>query len=188
LAQIAAGKRGGLTPPWTGAAEWREINGFLSGVVSQYREALTGSAERAWQMECLLRRISVCFQDLCFATCARCPSPCCLGAKIWFDFRDLIFLHLRERTIPPGQPIGSLRGVTCRYLGPRGCRLDRLSRPWICTWYICPTQTARLRFDGDSDPVFGMIRSLKRARREMTAHFYAAAGEALVRCQPSDSV
>ncbi len=26
----------------------------------------------------------------------------------------------------------------CRYLGPRGCTLERYERPYRCTWYFCP--------------------------------------------------
>ncbi len=33
---------------------------------------------------------------------------------------------------------------TCRYSGPHGCTLPRSSRPWICSWYLCPAQKARL--------------------------------------------
>jgi hypothetical protein len=31
-----------------------------------------------------------------------------------------------------------------RYWKPKGCVLPRMSRPWICTWYLCPTQKAIL--------------------------------------------
>jgi hypothetical protein len=47
-------------------------------------------------------------------------------------------------TVLPAQPKANL-SMPCRYLGPRGCRLPRIARPWICTWYLCPTQTAKLR-------------------------------------------
>jgi len=55
-----------------------------------------------------------------------------------------LFLHFNQQPIPPAQPKANL-SMPCRYLGPRGCRLPRITRPWICTWYLCPTQTAKLR-------------------------------------------
>ncbi len=82
--------------------------------------------------------------ELCARTCPKCPEPCCQVAKLWFDFRDLIFLHLNEIHIPDSQPLAHYDD-TCRYLGPRGCVLPRQSRPWICTYYLCAVQTARLR-------------------------------------------
>jgi len=82
--------------------------------------------------------------ELCVDSCPWCPEPCCLKASVWFDFKDLLFLHFNQQPIPPAQPKANL-SMPCRYLGPRGCRLPRLTRPWICTWYLCPTQTAKLR-------------------------------------------
>ncbi len=53
-------------------------------------------------------------------------------------------MHLNQLSIPPSQPKTHLKNPCC-YLGSRGCRLPRINRPWICTWYICPTQTAILK-------------------------------------------
>ena len=95
----------------------------------------------------LSRRLESIFSDLdelCIDSCPWCPEPCCLKASIWFDFKDLLFLHFNGLSIPPAQPKDNL-SMPCRYLGPRGCRLPRITRPWICTWYLCPTQTAKLR-------------------------------------------
>lgn len=53
-------------------------------------------------------------------------------------------MHLCGIDIPGNQAL-SAPGDRCRYLGYRGCRLPRDARPWVCTWYVCPTQAARLR-------------------------------------------
>jgi hypothetical protein len=81
---------------------------------------------------------------LCRSTCRFCPDPCCENAWAWFDFKDLLFMHLCGMETPGGQTL-STPGDRCRYLGHRGCRLARLTRPWVCTWYACPPQAARLR-------------------------------------------
>jgi hypothetical protein len=96
------------------------------------------------KLKLYLESINSALNKLCVDSCAWCPEPCCLKASVWFDFKDLLFLHFNQQPIPPAQPKTNL-GMPCRYLGPRGCRLPRVSRPWICTWYLCPTQTAKLR-------------------------------------------
>lgn len=149
-------KKNGAAPPWSDDFGWRRVNDALS----------------------TLAKVSAAFSRLCPVTCSRCPDPCCLGAKVWFDLRDLIFLHLTERTPPPAQPIAALTEV-CRYLGPNGRRLDRFYRPWICTWYLCPTQTARLRRDGDPADVIGAINAAKSLRKTMARAFLAEAGRDL---------
>ena len=98
----------------------------------------------------LRQRLESTFSDideLCIDSCPWCPEPCCLKASVWFDLKDLLFLHFNGQSIPTAQPKDNL-SMPCRYLGPGGCRLPRINRPWICTWYLCPTQTAKMR-NGD---------------------------------------
>ena len=109
---------------------------------------------------------------LCRRTCLHCPEPCCLGAKIWFDTADLLVLHLAGLPVPEAQPISAWDEV-CRYWSARGCRLDRLCRPWICTWYLCPAQTAILRRgDGEADPeIFRVVAEIKSLRKALEEGF-----------------
>ena len=92
------------------------------------------------ELKDLARRIEI----ICAHTCVYCPDPCCLTASVWYDFRDLLSLHLMQKPIPIGQPISDYRGV-CRFITGTGCSLPRLIRPWICTWYLCPVQTRWLK-------------------------------------------
>lgn len=174
--QVAPGKIGRLTPPWADPDAWKRVNGSLSAVRADLYPALSEARVPAGRLADLMGRATDPFHCLCQATCIHCVDPCCLKAKVWFDLWDLVFLHLTDRDLPPGQPIRHLRGETCRYLGPGGCRLHRLSRPWICTWYLCPTQTARLRGDAGPGDLVGMIQEMKVVRREMAARFLSVAG------------
>jgi hypothetical protein len=110
--------------------------------------------------------------DLCLETCPRCPDPCCLKASPWFDFRDLIFLHLHALAIPPGQTIKTMAS-TCRYSSKNGCTLDRISRPWICTWYLCPVQAANInvRRSHQKKGLLTAINEIKDTRKEMEDEF-----------------
>ena len=67
-----------------------------------------------------------------------------MRARVWLDFPDLLFMHLSGQALPLGQ-LRAQRSEACAYLGPKGCRLPRLSRPWVCTWYLCPEQKARMQ-------------------------------------------
>lgn len=131
-------------PPWGQAAVWEEANFTLAEFIRQNRPYLRRAEAATRQLAQQLHGLYPLLDGLCRSTCRYCPDPCCLRALVWFDFGDLIFMHLQGLTIPEGQLI-SRSGETCRYCGPRGCRLPRLKRPWICIWYLCPAQSARLR-------------------------------------------
>lgn len=94
----------------------------------------------AEDIEMRLHAVAVQMETLCAHTCTYCPDPCCLKASVWYDFRDLLSLHLFGKSLPMGQPI-SAYGDICQYFSHSGCSLPRSIRPWICTWYICPVQT-----------------------------------------------
>ena len=109
-------------------------------------------------------------ERLCRRTCPKCEQPCCGVAKPWYDLRDLLFLHLAGRAIAPSQPIRNSRDH-CRYLESHGCTLPRLERPWICTWYLCPTQTALMRHE-DADAtrqVEDALKSIGLQRKRLEA-------------------
>ena len=114
--------------------------------------------------------------ELCKATCTYCPDPCCFSAYAWFDFRDLLFAHLNGLAISPAQLMTD-RKMICRYLGVRGCTLERISRPWICTWYLCPAQLGALRADaayGKKAFFLETAREIRGERKEMETVFIEA--------------
>ena len=132
------------TIPWAPLDEWLAVNRAVRFHLDRYPEDFKPVDSFAQKLKHHLESIFPLVHELCIDSCPWCPEPCCLKASIWFDFKDLWFLHFSGQSIPPAQPKGNL-GRHCRYLGPKGCRLPRLGRPWICTWYICPTQTAKVR-------------------------------------------
>jgi len=117
------------------------------------------------------------FDQLAVNTCNDCPDPCCRHAKVWLNFQDLLFIHLHHETLPPHQLRRNLH-EPCRFLGVRGCSLPRRSRPWICTWYICPTQRQALERDvpgGVAQTAAALVR-VKSLREEMEGRFLIALG------------
>jgi hypothetical protein len=129
------------SPPWGSAPAWQEANVSIKFHIKRYYRGLKPVIRIARDTRILLESIFPALDDICKVTCPRCPDTCCLSASPWYDWRDLIFLHLNQLSIPPAQTITGFR-ETCRYISHRGCTLQRIMRPWICTWYLCPAQTA----------------------------------------------
>ena len=132
------------TIPWAAPDEWQAVNWAIRFHLNRYTEEFKPVVPFAQKVKHHLESILPFVHELCIDSCPWCPEPCCLKASVWFDFKDLLFLHFNKQSIPPAQPKANL-SLLCRYLGPGGCRLPRLARPWICTWYLCPTQTTKLR-------------------------------------------
>ena len=130
--------------PWSTPRAWLAAHRSLNFHRRIYHYEFEPVISVAKKLRQHLESIFSDLDELCIDSCPWCPEPCCLQASIWFDFKDLLFLHFNGQSIPPAQPKDNL-SMPCRYLGPGGCRLPRITRPWICTWYLCPTQTAKLR-------------------------------------------
>ncbi|MGD9079845.1 MAG: hypothetical protein PVG96_10915 [Desulfobacterales bacterium] len=150
--------------PWAPPDEWQAVNGSIRFHLERYPEDFKSVVSFAQSVKHHLQSIFPFLHELCADSCPWCPDPCCLKAGVWFDFKDLLFLHFNNQPIPPAQPKANL-GMPCRYLGPKGCRMPRLTRPWICTWYLCPTQTAKLR-NGQHEKHKLMSRAMAQIKSE----------------------
>ncbi len=111
---------------------------------------------------------------LCRETCPDCINTCCRRAWVWADFKDLLFLHLDGIPVPHRQLLG--REVDhCRYESPVGCRLDRLQRPFVCTWYLCPAQTRLLDHQpAEKRNLSRVLEQIKNDRKRMEASYIQA--------------
>jgi hypothetical protein len=159
-------------PPWNSMATWQEANRSLNFLIQNKLSELDRAMSLAQKVQDQLASIFSILDDLCKATCPWCPDPCCLTAKVWIDFKDLLFLHLGRHQIPPAQLLPNLKKV-CRYWSLKGCVLPRMSRPWVCIWYLCPTQQANLRQKArhTQDKFSRLIQAVKACRTEMEAEF-----------------
>lgn len=156
-------------PPWGSPAAWQAANRSLAWVVGRHRGRLAPAAAIAGEVSALLVELAPVMTALGSVTCGRCLSPCCERARVWFDFRDLLGLHLTGQPLPPHQLRPHLQ-APCRYLGAAGCRLPRRLRPWVCIWYLCPLQTTVL----DRERLSAVRRCLEtvgKLRREMETAF-----------------
>ena len=156
--------------PWSHPSSWHAAQlsfNHHTARLSSVRESLLPLAQN---IELRLHAVAGQMKALCARTCTYCPDPCCLKASVWYDFRELLGLHLYGKSLPMGQPITNY-GDICRYFSHSGCTLPRLIRPWICTWYICPVQARWLRTQpGEAgrnlDRALGQIKSRRSALEE----------------------
>jgi hypothetical protein len=159
-------------PPWGSSSAWQEANHSLDSLIDRYCEELKPAMATARAVHSRLASIFLFLDNLCLATCGYCPEPCCLTASPWYDFRDLLFLHLNLLEIPRSQPIHAYKN-TCCYLSPMGCTLSRITRPWICTWYLCPTQKSNLkkRNRRQWEIIDRTVSAIKRGRDQLEVEF-----------------
>ena len=158
--------------PWSSIREWQEVNQVFSHQLGRNDILFHNLKILANDLQAQLASLIPILDRLGEATCRWCPDPCCTSATPWFDFKDLLYLNLLDIRIPMGQPIDDLK-MRCRYLGRRGCFLPRPVRPFICTWYLCPTQTNRLKGENSEENSYLLqtIGHVKRLRVEMEALF-----------------
>jgi hypothetical protein len=133
-------------PPWKNTASWCKANHTVAFLIDRHGNHLHETINVARNLYGKMISLFPLLEELCRATCTYCPDPCCFSAYAWFDFKDLLFTHLNGLAMPPAQLMTN-RKMICRYLGVRGCTLERISRPWICSWYLCPAQKGVLRAD-----------------------------------------
>ena len=164
--------------PWNTPGSWALVNGQLRTALADAAPRLSSIRTEADRLLAEMVTVAEHQQRLAAATCPWCPLLCCQVATVWFDRCDLVLSRLMGLPAPPGQPRPD-PNHPCGYLGPRGCRLPRLHRPWICTRYLCATQRLRLRGNLRRDKAFDLQTTVARLttwRRNLTAAAMAVIG------------
>ena len=160
--------------PWPTPALWQEANTCLAHIMRQNQAVLAESHRQAHRMRRRLESIFPLMDRLCRKTCPDCAEVCCRRAWVWADFKDLLFLHLSRIPAPDRQLLGK-KGGHCRYSNPDGCGLDRLQRPFVCTWYLCPAQTHILRKQpAEMQILQASLKRMKGLRQTMEMSFIRA--------------
>jgi len=122
--------------------EWQEVRKVL---VSQIEKL--GSTDRKILLDStcsiaeLLRELDDFMNFLCLHTCPHCTDICCHAKDVFYNEVDLFFLTIYGDFYPPSQTRSSPSQEFCSYWEPhRGCSLERIFRPYVCTWFICDDQ------------------------------------------------
>ncbi|BBO83891.1 hypothetical protein DSCO28_44570 [Desulfosarcina ovata subsp. sediminis] len=157
--------------PWNTPSLWQDANASLAITIQRHPTTMTELCLLASRMHQRLESLFPMMDALCCRTCPTCTDSCCQRAWVWADFRDLLFYHLADIT-PPEQQLLGRRGERCRYGTPHGCRLDRIRRPFVCTWYVCPAQTAILRtHPAEARRLKKALQQIQQARRQLENRF-----------------
>lgn len=156
------------TLPWATPVQWQEANDTLAFTIRRHRANLKPGMALARRMGQRIADLDDPMTRLCERTCRQCTVVCCLHAHVYFDFKDLLYLHLGRGIRPHGQPIEKT-GQTCRNWTSQGCRLPRVERPFICTWYLCRKQRQCLTQMAPSIHQFlqNSFTALKKGRRQL---------------------
>jgi len=162
----------GAEPPWGSKVKWKIVNRDLDYLIYRHYDVLKDAVMLARDLQVRMVSIFSLLDDLCWVTCPWCPEPCCLAARAWIDFKDLLFLHLAGHPVPPEQLLSDFK-ESCRYWSPRGCMLPRISRPWVCTWHLCPTQKVNLRRKAPSvqEKMRHAVQRITAGRKVMETEF-----------------
>lgn len=162
--------------PWSDRYSWEQMRLSLAVSVKAQGERLRRAREISHHIARKLCSIDAALDTLCRSTCIYCSDICCSRATLWYDFRDLLFIHLYSDTFPP-QQICRNEDLTCSCLTLSGCRLNRHERPFICTWYICPKQNEFIQQDNPLDNVAHIsliLLEIKSDRKELEQAFLDA--------------
>ena len=121
---------------WADQDDWHEAHQCLDMLFEKHGSGLDVVRDEAGRAGDKLQQLFPLFDDFCARVCPRCRAVCCLEARVAYDFKDILFLHALGLPPPPHQ-LRRHDGEHCRYFEPEGCRLERILRPFICTWYYC---------------------------------------------------
>lgn len=155
--------------------EWRAFHACVIDWTVKRKARLRHAVAVAEDIRGALNDLGAMMEAIGRDTCPQCASSCCLTASVWFDFRDLIYLHLTGLPLPPAQ-IQRAKGAPCPHLCSQGCVLPRPLRPYICTWYLCAAQRAALsrRSSAFQARIHGLLTRVGTLRKSMETEFLDA--------------
>lgn len=160
--------------PWHTDDLWKAANGAIADAIERNFLKLGQPQNLSMQIKKELALLSPLMDRLCHVSCPECEDVCCSHAVVWFDFKDLLFFHLAGITIAKSQ-LRRHRSDPCRYQSPTGCLLNRIQRPFVCTWYLCPDQTRYLREElHQMGTMTTALDRIKQLRRKMEDRFTEA--------------
>lgn len=126
--------------PWQDRELWTEMElSLLTAVRNVPAENASLLSSLADTIAAKYESIDETLAALCGRSCPSCEEVCCRHATVWYDFRDVLFSYFYRQILPFGQ-IRKTEDGKCMHLEADGCRLTRVERPFICTWYVCPPQ------------------------------------------------
>ena len=99
-------------------------------------KAFSRAQQHALEAKDLIEAVGAEIERYTGKVCGSCANVCCINRHSRHDRSDIIFLTALGNEVPEDL---SRRDETapCRFLGSRGCVLERYQRPYRCTWFFC---------------------------------------------------
>ncbi len=162
----------GCSPPWSTRQEWLEANAAMAAALRKDSRRMETLRDLSQQIERRVNLLDPMLEGLCGDTCPGCTDKCCERATVWYDFKDLLGLHLAAAALPAVQLPATPRR-SCKFLTKEGCALPRIERPFICTWFLCAAQKRALEQWPPSHRQFleNSLTALKEGRHRLEMLF-----------------
>ena len=163
-------------PPWKSPEVWSQFCRAMEHTVGHQSAGLEEARILSWQIRDKFEEVNAAIDSVGKETCLFCKDICCKKATVWYDFKDMLYLYLHSGQFPEAQ-ITKEGDLSCCNLTSTGCLLPRRIRPFICTWYICPSQTAMLSEKMVEEPkarILSSIQEIQRLRKRLEDTFIKA--------------
>jgi len=173
-------KKSGI--PWTSEEDWAEMRLSIAGTALAMGPEAASLQALSSRIVQKYKEIDMVLERVCLQSCPSCIEVCCTRATVWYDVRDLLVIYFATGILPTRQ-ICRRDDHSCCNLTATGCSLERVARPFLCTWYICPAQKILLgEFSGgeSKNMVSSVINEIKAARKELEEAYVKAARDSLL--------
>lgn len=105
----------------------------IAALFLSHKDELTEVVELALRVRDGIGRIEPFIEEATRSVCPACRKVCCVGKNSYYSYEDLIYalalgLRMEKR---------EERDDFCKFLGARGCTIERALRPSGCNWYFC---------------------------------------------------
>ncbi len=99
-------------------------------------QALTNVKASAEELAAMIDGVSPFIEEHAASVCPACVRVCCVNRHSYHETQDIVLLYALGSRVPPYQE-GIDDSAPCRFLGERGCTVNRRLRPHRCNWYFC---------------------------------------------------
>ncbi len=147
--------------PWVHGYDWEQVTQSIIKSASSRKERSRHLQTLAGEIAEIYKNIDNDIEKVSQKTCPSCSDVCCMRATVWYDLKDLLYIYYSSGELPLEQIYRRDDGSCC-HLSTHGCILKRSLRPFICTWYICPTQKREMGGGGKLVMSIDKVKELRK--------------------------
>ncbi len=122
----------------------------LKKIFEEYQDDLSEVKISAQKYKTVMDKHDPFIQSYSAKTCPYCGTICCANRHGVPDFGDLIIFLALDLRVPHYNLVQDER-APCQFIGERGCKVERILRPYRCTWYYCDPMLVQIEIDKPSE-------------------------------------